>query len=80
MPGPPDSTANFISGPNYPTILIRLSHIKVDYVGFDEGESSWEQHSTVWDGSPQFVKSELRKLRIDREVRSRVHKYYGITL
>ena len=30
--------------------------------------------------APQFVKSELRKFRLDRGVRSRSRKLYGITL
>ena len=51
-----------------------------DWVGFDEGESSWEPLAIIWDLAPQFVKSELRKLRLDRGVRSRLRKLYGITL
>ena len=56
------------------------SDVKVDWVGFDEGESSWEPLAIIWDGTPQFVKSKLRKLRLDQRVRSRVRKLYGITL
>ena len=54
--------------------------VKVDWVRFDEGESLWEPLTTIWDGAPQFIKSELRKLRLDRGVRSRLQKLYGITL
>ena len=54
-------------------------HVKVDWVGFDERESSWEPFATIWNGAPQFVKSELRKLRFDRRVHSRLWKFYGIT-
>ena len=43
--------------------------IKVDWVGFDDGASSWEPLASIWDFSPQFVKSELWKLRLDRGVR-----------
>ena len=39
--------------------------VKVDWVGFDEGESSWKPLANISDGAPQFVKSELRKLRLD---------------
>ena len=46
--------------------------VKVDWVGFDEGKSSWEPLATIWDGAPQFVKSELPKLRLNRAVRSRL--------
>ena len=34
--------------------------IKADWVGFDEIDSSWEPLAIIWDGVPQFVKSELR--------------------
>ena len=53
--------------------------VKVDWVGFDEGET-WEPLANIWDGAPQFVKSELWKLRLDRGVRSRLQTFYGITL
>ena len=34
----------------------------------------------MWDGAPQFVKLERRKLRLDRELHSCLQKFYGITL
>ena len=43
--------------------------VKVDWVGFDEGESSWEPLATIWDGARQFFKPELWKLRLDPGVR-----------
>ena len=52
----------------------------MDRVEFDEGESSWEPLANMWDGTSQFVKSELKKLRLDRGVRSVLQKFYGITL
>ena len=52
----------------------------MDWVEFDGGESSWEPLATIWDGAPQSVKSELRKLRLDRGVRLRLQKFYSITL
>ena len=52
--------------------------VKVGLVGFDEGKSSWQPLAIIWDGAPQFVKSELRKLRIDRGVLSRLRKLYSI--
>ena len=54
--------------------------VKVDWVGLDEGKSSWELLTTISDGAPQFVKSELRKLWLDQGVRLRLQKFYGITL
>ena len=43
--------------------------VKVDWVGFDEGESSLNPFASVWDGAPQFVELELRKLRLEGCVR-----------
>ena len=54
--------------------------VKVDWVGFDEGESSWEPLANIWDGAPQFVKSELRTLRLDQGMRSRLQRFYGIMI
>ena len=42
--------------------------------------SSWEQLANIWDGAPQFIKSEVRKLRLDRRVRSRLRELYGFAL
>ena len=40
-------------------------HVKVDWAVFDEGDISWGLIAATWDGAPQFVKSKLRKLRLD---------------
>ena len=56
--------------------------IKVYWIGFDVRNRSWVVLSTVWDGIPLFVKSELRKLRIDRGVCDRVFRilqYYALS-
>ena len=49
-------------------------YVKVDWVGLDEGKSSWEPLAIIWDGAPQFVKSELQESRLDRGMRSRLRK------
>ena len=54
--------------------------VKVDWVGYNEGESSWEPLVIILDGAPQFVKSKPRKSKFDRGVRSRLRKLGGITL
>ena len=54
--------------------------IKLEWVGFDKGESSWKPLANIWDGAPQFVKSELRELRLDQGVRSPSQTFYGISL
>ena len=58
----------------------RVFDVKVDWVGLDEGYSSWEPLAIIWDGASQFVKSELRKLRVDRGVRSHLRNLYDVTL
>ena len=54
--------------------------VMLDWIGSDEGQSLREQLANVWDGAPQFVKSELLKLRLDQAVRSHLQTFYGITL
>ena len=54
--------------------------VRVDWAGFDGGESSWEPLATIWNDTTQIVNLKLRKLRLDRGVRSRLRKLYGITL
>ena len=54
--------------------------VKVEWVGFDNGASSREPLATIWDDPPQFVMSELRKLRLDRGACLRLQTLYGITL
>ena len=54
--------------------------VKVDWVDFDERESSLEPLSTIWDGAMQLVKSELGKLRLDERVCSHSQTFYGVTL
>ena len=55
-------------------------YVKMGWVGFVGGESSWEPLATTWNGAQQFVQSELRKLRLDRGARSRLQTFNGITL
>ena len=52
----------------------RVFDVKVDWVGFDEEETSREPLPIIWDCTPQFVKSKLRRLRLDRGVRLRSRK------
>ena len=54
--------------------------VKVDWVGFYEGKSSWEPLANIWEGALQFVMSELRKLRLDQWVHSPLQTFYGIKI
>ena len=54
--------------------------VEVEWVGFDKSENTWEALSKIWDASPQFVKSELRKLGLTRAVREELKRQYGIVL
>ena len=55
-------------------------YVKMGWVGFVGGESTWEPLATTWNGAQQFVQSELRKLRLDRGARLRLQTFNGITL
>ena len=54
--------------------------VGVEWVGFDDGENTWEDLAETSDPTPQFVKSELRKLGLQRGVRTQLNQQYGITL
>ena len=54
--------------------------VEVEWVGFDKSENTWEALSKIWDASPQFVKSELRKLGLKKAVRAQLKEQYGIAL
>lgn len=48
---------------------------EVEWIDFDKSENMWESLSTNWDASPQFVKSELRKLGLNKSVYAELSKY-----
>ena len=50
--------------------------VQVEWVGFGKDESSWEPLETILKGAPQFVRTELRKLRLTRKVRARLLTKY----
>ena len=54
--------------------------VEVEWAGFDTGEKTWEDLAKLWAAAPQFVKSELRKLRLKRGVRTKLKRQCGITL
>ena len=54
--------------------------VHVEWVGFGKDESSWEPLDPILKGAPQFVRTELRKLRLTRKVRARLLTKYGIRL
>ncbi len=54
--------------------------VQVQWVGFEDDEDTWEPLSKIWDAAPQFVKRELRKMGLKRDVRSMLKQHYGIAL
>eukprot|EP00752_Nemacystus_decipiens_P002231 g2116.t1 len=52
--------------------------VEVEWVGFDKSENTWEALEKIWNASPQFVKSELRKLNLRKAVRAELKKQHGI--
>ena len=54
--------------------------VEVEWVGFDKEENTWEESSKMWDATPQFVKSELRRLGLPKKVRAQLKQQYGIAL
>ena len=54
--------------------------VQVEWVGLGKDESSWEPLETILKGAPQFVRTELRKLRLTKKVRARLLTKYGIRL
>ena len=54
--------------------------VEVEWVGFDKSENTWEALSKIWNASPQFEQSELRKLGLKKTVCAELKKQYGIVL
>ena len=53
--------------------------VEVEWAGFDTEENTWEDLEKIWGAAPQFIKSELRKLILKREVRTNLKRQCGIT-
>ena len=53
--------------------------VEVEWAGFDTEENTLEDVAKIWGAAPQFVKSELRKLRLKRGVRTKLKRQCGIT-
>lgn len=54
--------------------------MKVVWVGFEKEESSWERLKTICERVLQVVKMELREMKLDRVLRSRLQQKYAINL
>ena len=54
--------------------------MEVEWAVIDTEENTWEDLAKIWGATPQFVKSELRKIRVKREVRTKLKRQCGITL
>lgn len=54
--------------------------VRVRWAGFEEDEDTWEPLKTLWEDAPQFVRQQLRKMKLGRDIRDKLNKDYGISL
>eukprot|EP00903_Cladosiphon_okamuranus_P015275 g14116.t1 len=43
-------------------------------------EDTWEPLKTLWEDAPQFVKQQLRKMKLGRDIHKKLQQDYGISL
>ena len=51
--------------------------VLVDWVGFAFNERTWEPLRERFEGAPEFVAKELRKLRVTRAIAARIKREFG---
>ena len=52
--------------------------VRVRWAGFEEDEDTWQPLSEVYDDAPQFVKQELRKMKLSADVKDKIKKKRNI--
>ena len=52
--------------------------VRVRWAGFEEDEDTWQPLSEVYDDAPQFVKQELRKMKLSADVKDKIKKKHNI--
>ena len=52
--------------------------VKMEWVGLDEEETTWEPLSTIYADAPEYVVAQLWKLRFTKKVRDDLKKKYGM--
>ena len=56
----------------------RSSIVLVDWVGFEVEERTWEPFQNIFEAAPEFLKKELRKMRVTRAIATRITREFGI--
>ncbi|CAM9711236.1 unnamed protein product, partial [Sphacelaria rigidula] len=54
--------------------------VLVDWVGFEVEEHTWEPFQNIFEAAPEFLKKELRKVRVTRSIAARITREFGIRL
>ena len=54
--------------------------VLVDWVGFEVDERTWEPFKDNFEAPPEFLASELWKLRVTRAIAARIKSEFGIQL
>eukprot|EP00903_Cladosiphon_okamuranus_P017345 g15980.t1 len=54
--------------------------VRVRWSGFEADEDTWEPLKTLWEDAPTFVKQQLRKMKLGRNVCNKLKSAYGISI
>ena len=54
--------------------------VRVRWMGLDDEEATWERISKVLEDAPVMLKKELRKLRLSKEEKGRLHARDGFRI
>ncbi|CAM9268549.1 unnamed protein product [Sphacelaria rigidula] len=54
--------------------------VLVDWVGFEVEERTWEPFENIFEAAPEFLKKDLRKVRVTRSIAAQITHEFGIQL